>query len=490
MPLTGPEALRSLDEAVRDIRTEENDIAKRLARSGERVAKLRDSEMEFLRQLAALRMSPDVRDDLQGRLSRAEEDAHELLARHAADLEATESDLKALDAKIAGKAKARTGLLEELDAAQSELRGLSAKIAKAVAKDPAYEAKRNEAEELGRIADESLHKTELAETDREQKGRPYREDPLFMYLWESGYGTKNYTANNLIKWLDSLVARMVRYHDARPNFAMLNEIPLRLREHADYQAERARQAEAELDALEEAAIDAAGGKPLRNALNAAQAKIESLDSEMMALEDERDELARAYRHLVEGRDPAFSDAHAGVAEALSRQDIATLVADARQTRTSEDDALVEKVDDIRVRIEEENEDTAEAKARLKVLATRRQELEDIEWEFKKSRYDDPRSTFRDDGLAGDMLGEFLRGAITAAVYWDQWQKSQSWRPGTTDWGGGFGLPRSGRAPRARRGSINIPTGNPWGGSSGGFSRPRTGSRGSRKSGGFKTGGGF
>ncbi|MEI2612964.1 MAG: hypothetical protein V9G20_30355 [Candidatus Promineifilaceae bacterium] len=89
------------------------------------------------------------------------------------------------------------------------------------------------------IAGESLRKTEQAEADREQKGRPYRDDPLFMYLWERGFGTKTYRANNLVRWLDGLIAGLVGYPEARPNFAMLNEIPLRLREHAERQ-QRAR----------------------------------------------------------------------------------------------------------------------------------------------------------------------------------------------------------------------------------------------------------
>ena len=46
---------------------------------------------------------------------------------------------------------------------------------------------------------------------------------------------QNYRENNLIQYLDGLVAGLVGYPEARPNFAMLNEIPLRLREHAERQ---------------------------------------------------------------------------------------------------------------------------------------------------------------------------------------------------------------------------------------------------------------
>ncbi|MDF2799242.1 MAG: hypothetical protein K0R85_1986, partial [Devosia sp.] len=153
----------------------------------------------------------------------------------------------------------------------------------------------------------------------------------------------------------------------------------------------------------------------------------------------------------------------------------------------------------------EDAEVREQKARLKTLAARRRELEDIQWEFKKQRFDDPRSSFGEDRLVGDMLNDFLRGGISAASYWEHWRRSQNWNPGTSDWGGGEGLPNNGRSANPwpqGGGGFQWPEGSFGGGSrrdggggrppagGGGFSRPRTGSSGTRKHGGFKTGGGF
>ena len=152
------------------------------------------------------------------------------------------------------------------------------------------------------------------------------------------------------------------------------------------------------------------------------------------------------------------------------------------------------------------------------LAARRRELEDIQWEFKKQRFDDPGSSFKEDRLVGDLLNDFLRGGISAASYWDQWRKSQNWAPGS-EWGAGYKSTRSsqrsnrsspwppsgggfqwpdssfggtGSRKGASKGGMSGGFGGGWGGGSsgGGFSRPRTGTSGSRKQGGFKTGGGF
>lgn len=526
MAISGPKALRSLDNAVRDIRREESQISKRLSRSTERLAKVRESEAELFRKLASTRLNLSGQEQIEARLSKAEKAARAVLKEHAIQIAKSEKQLEDFDKKIAAIAKIRQQTLEAMEEDQKQLKDLADDISSAIEKDPDYAAKRDSANELRIIAEEAIKKTEQAEQDQEQKGRPYRQDPLFMYLWNAGYGTKNYKANNLVRWLDSFVAKLVDYQEARPNFAMLNEIPLRLREHAQRQAQAAEIVEEELDILEAQAIEKAGGGPITSALKQAREKLDTLDQQMLETEDDRDEMARAFSELAEGKDPAFSSAVNDLAGALQGRDLDELMNEARQTATGRDDGIVAKISDARARAFDDGKEIRELRDRLKVLEQRRRELEDIGWEFKKSRFDDPRSQFRQDELVGDLLGEFLRGAITAANYWGQWQRSQSWRAGTGDWGGGFGLPRGGRRSNSSRGSSrnqsshrsstrsssskgpwstngsNKGSGSrprsPWAKSSGrnrnsakSFSRPRrSGSKGSRRSGSFKTGEGF
>ncbi|MDB5615602.1 MAG: hypothetical protein JWQ22_3255 [Devosia sp.] len=515
MSIRGPEALASLDEAMRDIRREEEDISKRLARSAERLGKIRENEAELFRQLARLRIDPAIQAELDGRISSAEGKARDMLKAHAKDLSKAEAAVADEDATLARLTGERNEALKTFETHQGELKALASKLGPTIARDPVFAGKRQAATEMADIAAQSMRKTEQAEADREQKGKPYRDDALFMYLWEAGYGTASYRANNFIRFLDGKVADLVGFAKARPNFAMLNEIPLRLREHAERGIENARLAEAEVDALETAAIDNAGGKPLRDAMAETQARIDALDAEIVIAEDRRDEAAKLVGQLSQGGNPAFEGALGELAAALGREDIQTLLAEARRTRTGQDDTIVAQIDETRVRAKEEEGETRELNERLKTLAARRRELEDIQWEFKKQRFDDPRSTFRDDKLVGDVLNDFLRGGISAASYWEKWRGSQNWSAGTSDWGGGVGLPNNGRRsnspwPQGGGSTMNWPDssfggsgsqprprgnsggfGGGWGsGSGGGFSRPRTGLTGTRKSGGFKTGGRF
>src|SRR6478735_8744050 len=101
MSLSGPDALRSLDEALRDIRREEDEIAKRLAHSAELVTMMRKQEGELLRQLAQVRLDPATQAELAGQIGQAELKARTMLKSHGEELTASEARLQALDADIA-----------------------------------------------------------------------------------------------------------------------------------------------------------------------------------------------------------------------------------------------------------------------------------------------------------------------------------------------------------------------------------------------------
>jgi hypothetical protein len=253
------------------------------------------------------------------------------------------------------------------------------------------------------------------------------------------------------------------------------------------------------------------------------ADIAALDERVVTLQDQRDDALKVQRELAQGSDPAFAAAIKGLAEALGREDLKTLLAEARETRTGQDDTIIAQIDDVRQRVKQEDEETLDQKQRLKTLAARRRELEDIQYEFKKQGFDNPRSSFGKDDLVGDLLNDFLRGGISAASYWDQWQRSQRWSGPRDDWNfdqrfggrdddddddrddrkdnpwGDFRWPDNSFSGGGSKKGYGGPGGG-WGritfGNSGGggggttFSRPRSGSSGSRTGGGFKTGGGF
>ncbi|GLQ17425.1 hypothetical protein [Maritalea porphyrae] len=485
--VSGPEALRSLDRALDDIRRDEKQMTRLSADATARISRLREIEAEQFIALAELRLDPARKTEITGDISRAEKQARSILEKHESQFNDIAERLDSIDQEIKSIVEKRQKAQEVYEKAEAELDALSGEVFKTLKTDEKYQAQLTKANEAKSVAEHALKKTEVAEADREEKGKPYREDPLFMYLWESGYGTSSYSSNNLVRFFDKMIADMVRYHDAKPNFAILNEIPMRLREHAERLLEDADKEHAKLKKLEDKAFDAAGGKSYRVNSEKAEKEIAAIDEAQVRLEDERDELARNHSKLADGGDTAYHEAVETLTDGLQRETISELYDQARQTSSREDDLIIRKIDAVREEIVEQETDLAEAKGRLKTLAARRRELEDIEWEFKKSNFDDPRMKF-DDDLIEDVLEEFLKGAITAAGYWGQWQAAQK--------GMNYGSRSKSKTTRSKSGPWskgNLDFGS-FGSPSSDFSRPRgssrRGSKGSRKHGNFKTGGKF
>lgn len=83
------------------------------------------------------------------------------------------------------------------------------------------------------VLEAAERKAAQAEADLAAKRVPYEQDPIFMYLWRRGFGSPRYTSTGLVRNLDRMVATHVGYADASRNYAMLTELPIRLREHAE-----------------------------------------------------------------------------------------------------------------------------------------------------------------------------------------------------------------------------------------------------------------
>lgn len=446
MSIKGPAALAALDEALRDIRREEDEILRKLARGLERAAKFRESAGELLRQIASARLKEETGAALSAAIMRATAESRGTLAERSAELTRNAERLRATERKFGEFTAARAAALDEVDRQLAALRSLAPRIGAAVGRTPDYEQARREAAALKAMAAAARLKVRQADLDREQKGRAFRADPLFSYLEARGYDTPAYHAGALTAALDAWVAKLSGYAAAKANYDLLNALPGRLRAHTDALAAETARAEDGLDMLERQAIDAAGGSAQRVAMDAAQAQIATMDDALGALQDERDDVVAAQTRLADDRDPAFDRAVAGLVTALGSPDLASLTGGLKLRGGAELAALAGQLDELRLRLIEEQADSRELHDRLVVLADRRRGLESLESTFKARRFDDPRSLFRDDELIATKLDAYLTGALSAVAYLAAWQEAQGWAAGTSDWGGGIGLPRQGREP--------------------------------------------
>lgn len=471
--ISAREALSSIEQGLQGLRRDEDRLVSMLASAEAEGERVRATQAEGFRALARLRLDAIARDETVGRLRGAEERVREALSRRSGRLQDTARRRSELTAATDAAEDRRAAAATARDAAVDAVEALVERVEAALKGDPAWSAADARVAEATAKAAAASAKAAQAAEDRDRKKVPYEADPLFMYLWAAGYGTSAYRAGPITRFFDARVARLVGYDRARVDFHMLNEIPLRLGEHAARLATDVDEAVAAREAIERAAAVAAGVEPLEDAV---EAREDDLGAATAALEKARAEIAALdaeTRDLVDAADdPGIRSALDELAAALAREDLRSLYRAALDTPTPEDETIVKSLQQAERDLVRIAAQTEELRTAAVDLAKRRTELERSETNFRKAGYDDPFGEFVNGAVIGGIIEGIIRGAMSSRNLDDILGKEYRRRaPRGGGFGGGFGgsTGRSG-------GSIRI----------GGSSRPSGRSGG----GGFRTGGSF
>jgi hypothetical protein len=476
--ISGQQALRSIEQATAQLRQQEGALDAALRSAEESIVRLRHDRNTLFRQLAETRLDALQRERVLPALDRAEREALRLLEADRAALDALSDRLRKAEAEVHEAEAQRHEAMQSVTAATEALETLQAAVEPNVRSSEAWRGQERAASDAAAVAEAADAKADAAEADRDMKRKPYEADPLFMYLWNRKFGTSEYRSGFFVRYFDRKVADLVRYADARANYAMLLEIPARLRQHAEdrrlvFEAEKEK-----LVAVEQAGLAQAGSKPLEEslarakaALAAAEARLTAASAAVAAADGER-QAAHA-----DGGTSAFGRAVAMLAEADSQQDLRQLYADAAQTQSRADDDIVRRIEQVDTRLRAAEQESADLRRQAQDLAARRSEIERQRDGFRRQGYDGPLGQVNDGGLLGTVLTGIVKGAVEGAVLGGVLKENAGRRSPRADSGfggsGGFTLPDFGG-----RGG-----GGSWGGGG-------SGSSGGGGGDGFRTGGSF
>ncbi len=447
--VTGRETLASLEQALADIRLEEGRVKAELEEANRAKSDLIAKRLEAFRELAGFRTRLALVDgviDEADQLSTQVKSLLQARLKTISDLEAREKAAEANRAALIETLKTRAAKIEELE---KRLDGLAEHARASLQADPVYRQQKERVAALESMAAKAAAKAEKAAAEEEEKGKPYRGDPLFMYLWERRFGTSAYEATGIIRWLDEWVARLIGYADARANFTMLTELPKRLAEHASrLSAERSAEGE-KLEAMESKRIEELAGDNLPGALLQARMDLARENADLERINSELIETGNQLRLYAEGLDQSFRRAIELTVSFVESQSLQRLLEEARQTPEPGDERIVEMIAHLAAEVGGIEQRMKDKQKRLDELFARKQELMRIAADFRRARYDEPGSVFEPAAGVGmdRLLEELLKGIITGAEYWARTKSRQRWSRRPADsYRRTSSLPPIGRAP--------------------------------------------
>lgn len=436
--ISGRQALAAIEEASAKIRADEMRLDATLRSASEEAARLRQQRLKELRSLAELKFGLIRGGELIHDLDAAEQQAKDLLDRiHREISEAEARRQEAADALQKAERLARERA-EAYDAAANELRALEEKIAPTITDDPAWVALSQRVQSVSNIAAEAHKKASQAEAGRARKKVPYESDPLFMYLWRRKFGTSDYPSGFFVRYFDAKIAALINYREARANFAMLNQIPDRLRDHANRVRAELESDRQKLAAFEQERLIAAGGGPLQKKAAEAKAALGAAEAEAARASQRLDEVSKYYDAIAR-RDNAgaFTKVIKLMAENDSRDDLRTLYREAARTKTDEDRAIVERIDKLTEAIARTEQEIAKLLGQIRDVTARRAEIEHARREFRQRGYDYPGTAFGNDTTIQDVLGGIAAGVLKGIILGQVLQ--QGYRaPPMPGWGGDLG----------------------------------------------------
>lgn len=470
----GRDTLNAIENALLTEQTKVVDTDNHIAQASEHLIQLRTEQSTDFKALASLKVDAIAAGKITSRLDKVEQQVLNLLqARKGtiADLERAIEHSKHAQKPIEEE---RAQQAEKLEQAALTLDEAESATQQRLDADPAYQAQHEKTTEAERTAAHANDKATLSEQNLEEKGEPYRNDPLFIYLWERHYGTGDYSANPLVRFLDGKVAKLIKYADARPNYHRLQEIPLRLREHADLvQAE----ASTEFDKLRDWDTKARkqdGVTALEEELKKQTDVLEKIDERIDDAADKLQQQLQQKTDFATGEDEDYLKIVKYLSMELSHDELHDLRQEAYATPLLEDDEIVHRLMDKEEQQHNLEQLLLDLKKGIRLHQQRQQEIELLRRDFKRNHFDQMGSGFADGALVSIALANFLNGELDRGALlrvFETQQRFIRYRSNPRFGSGGFGR------GTVWGGSVRIPSGR--GGFGGGFG-----------GGGFSTGGGF
>lgn len=486
---SGRKTLGEIEGAISKLRQEEGQLDTALASAAAQAEQLARDKASAHRELARIKLDEIDSGRLVRNLDAAEQRALRVLEGRRLRLDALQKQREQAIADVDAAKVERDAAAAAVEVAVEAVDVVRAEAEVRVRETGAWKAAQEDFAKVDGVAGEAEKKAAQSESELAEKRKPYDGDPLFAYLWQRGFGTGAYKASGLTSFMDGLVADFIGFLEVRPSYHMLTEIPVRLREHATRQRQRADDSKATIAGIERQAMVAAGIEAKERALAEARYRLAAADTMSEKKRGLLADIEAQQDGLISGTgDKSYGEALQTIADADAQDSIRTLYQEARRTATEADDRIVERIEALDQRLTKVQDEIGGLRQTAQTLAQRRVDMEQVRDRFRTSGYDHPNATFGNESEIGKILAQVIEGVVRSGVLWDVLRGGFGTRPsrGRPDFGAPtfpFPFPMPGGGDGARGGEWRRPD------TRGGWTSPSPGPS-NNDSDDFRTGGSF
>ena len=230
--VSGRERLAAIEQALKEVSETVDRIKAELDKAGKDKAELMARRLDAFKDLAKFQAKLSLVDGVIDEADRLSAQVRTILIARQKTIATLESREVEAQAERDKQTKQLGTLRDEIESLENQLDAFGDLAREQLGANEDYKERARRYAELKSMVGKASEKAEKSRAEEARKGEPYRNDPLFMYLWVRKFGTSDYDRTGIIRMLDQWVARLVGYQGARTNFAVLTQIPERLEAHA------------------------------------------------------------------------------------------------------------------------------------------------------------------------------------------------------------------------------------------------------------------
>ena len=336
----GTSALKKIDSALQSIRSESIGLNSQLKNLTSSMTVNQRQRLAIIEKIAQVRLSAIEYGELNASLTTADKQALETLKLRDQALLEVNKRIDSLNDQISESELNRESLLENANNKAQQLVDIEAKVQAELSTDADFLAQLEKTSAANAVSHEADQKVERSQADMAEKAKPYKDDALFQYLWDRKFGTPDYKAGFFARYMDTKVAKLINYNEARVNFWNLTEIPKRLEDHADHVASLADDEHEALQQLELSALEDAGANEITALVEQARDKLDECDDKVESLENDLSEALAKRTTFISGEDTYLKKSLSIIARVLESNNFSAIQRYVLATHSPTDDQLV------------------------------------------------------------------------------------------------------------------------------------------------------
>lgn len=431
MPISGPVVHQQLMDAYANLQSDLESARSQIRQAGHQRDELSDDRSEALLRLAEHYLPELTRDAVAQTWSEVRSTLSRILLRREDHVRRVQEKLDALTSQRQQQDQRLVEFNRELDLALETQQQVLGEVEQRLQHDERFV----QLTDRVALAEAALERAEanLEEIDQDsaRKLPAYDNSTLFRYLYDRGFGTRDYTHRGLTRRIDRWLARYIDYNQAKQGYEFLRKTPEQMRQII---AEDRQAFDTVMDELErrrdDLAVQLELPEKIRMVKELQQRRGEQL-TRLNRLLAEGEQIQSELNELENTRGPYYQEAVQVFREMLSATDTSDLDRRARATLEITDDQIVARLIGVESEVEKLDESARRRRSQLDQTHAFLEELGRLVQRFRAAEFDSSRSQFVG---SLDVFEELERAQPSGDLrtVWKRIRNAQRWGPTTVE----------------------------------------------------------